>query len=74
MPKYMKKQIVIDAQQWNGEENISISCRAFDDYIMETTEGIMPIKIGDFIVKGIDGEVYVCDKSRFLRTYDLIGK
>lgn len=29
-------------------------------------------KPGDYLMKGVDGELYICDKSIFERTYDWV--
>jgi hypothetical protein len=29
-------------------------------------------KAGDYLIKGIDGENYICDKAIFERTYDVL--
>ena len=39
---------------------------------IETLEGKMTYKLGDYIVKNITGEVYVCDEENFKETYNEI--
>jgi hypothetical protein len=39
---------------------------------VETLEGTMKGKKGDWLMVGIDGELYVCEKSIFERTYQLL--
>jgi hypothetical protein len=29
-------------------------------------------KVGDYLMRGIDGELYICDKDIFERSYDII--
>ena len=29
-------------------------------------------KLGDYLMKGIDGELYICDKEIFEKTYDFV--
>ena len=31
-------------------------------------------KPGDYLMKGIDGELYICDGPIFERTYDFVGQ
>jgi hypothetical protein len=31
-------------------------------------------KAGDYLMRGIDGELYICDKDIFERSYDIIGQ
>lgn len=35
-----------------------------------THEGIVVAKIGDWIIKGVEGEIYPCKDSIFKNTYD----
>ena len=37
-----------------------------------TLEGVMRADVGDWIIKGVEGEVYPCKDSVFLKTYDAI--
>lgn len=36
---------------------------------VETLEGLMRGKPGDYLMKGVEGELYVCDREIFLKTY-----
>lgn len=68
MPKYRKKPVVVEAVQWTGEnfdEVISFAATAvwFDGLgavWIDTLEGDMIAKIGDYIIKGVRGEFYPC--------------
>lgn len=51
--KYMKKPLVIHAKVVDTE------------FIVDTAEGSMKGKAGDYLVRGIDGEIYPCDKEIF---------
>lgn len=55
--KYIKKQIPVRAVQ------ISHS------FSVETLEGTMTGKAGDYLVEGIRGELYICDKEIFEESY-----
>lgn len=37
---------------------------------IESLEGIMKANIGDYIIKGVDGEFYPCKKDIFEKTYE----
>ena len=37
---------------------------------VETMEGLMRGKAGDYLMKGVDGELYVCDREIFKKTYE----
>ena len=39
---------------------------------IQTLEGDMEAKLGDYIIKGFEGEFYPCDYDIFHKTYDLI--
>lgn len=39
---------------------------------IETLEGIMIANVGDYIIKGVRGELYPCKPDIFKETYDLI--
>ncbi len=92
--RYRKKQVVIDAFQWDGEnhrgmwdfltgktnEPISIDTDIFDidhdrikgGLIIKTLEGEHLASVGDFIIKGIQGEFYPCKPDIFEATYEAV--
>lgn len=37
---------------------------------IETLEGKMKAKIGDYIIQGVNGELYPCKPDIFLKTYE----
>lgn len=55
--KYRKKPVVIEAYETS------------EVVYIETLEGIMKASIGDFIIKGIEGEIYPCKPDIFKKTY-----
>lgn len=40
---------------------------------IETLEGVMIARAGDYIIKGIAGEIYPCKPYTFEATYELYG-
>jgi len=40
--------------------------------MIDTLEGTMSARIGDYIIRGIQGELYPCKPDIFERTYELI--
>lgn len=51
---------------------IAIKCAQINEpFEVETMEGIMKGKAGDWLMIGVDGEKYVCDDAIFKKTYDL---
>jgi len=57
--KFRKKPIVITAIQMNVP------------FRVETMEGWMVGKEGDWLIRGIKGELYPCDDEIFRMTYEL---
>ncbi len=39
---------------------------------IETSEGIITANVGDYIIKGVNGEFYPCKPDIFKQTYDLL--
>ena len=79
--KYVKKPIPVEAVQWNGinaDEIADFSKDAFFEcdettgttLFIRTLEGNMKARIGDYIIKGVRGEFYPCEKAIFEETYN----
>lgn len=52
---------------------IPIRCiKINESFQVNTMEGIMKGKKGDWLMIGIHGEMYPCDKGIFEKTYDLM--
>ena len=81
--KFRKKPLIVEAIQYTGNNgtkilhfinpNLPKDATAFGGTI-ETLEGIMQVKIGDWIIRGIKGEIYPCKPDIFEKTYELINK
>ena len=84
MSKYIKKPIEVEAFQFGIDEmpewylcseQVSHSYNAYTgettSYI-DTLEGLMKAHKGDYIIKGIKGEIYSCKEDIFKATYDLV--
>jgi len=39
--------------------------------LIKTMEGLMKAKIGDFVIKGVENELYPCDPDIFRQTYEI---
>ena len=61
MAKYRKKPVVIEAYQTTQEMDIP------------TLEGVMHASIGDFIITGVNGEMYPCKPDIFEKTYEIVN-
>jgi len=54
---------------------IPIKCSQINEpFEVETLEGTMTGKNGDWLMIGVNDEMYVCDQDIFNKTYDLIKK
>ena len=61
MRNCMKKQIVINAMQINEE------------FRVDTLEGnYKQGKPGDYLMRGIEGELYICDRDIFEKSYNWV--
>ena len=80
--KYRKKPVVIEAEHFTEENKdrafnfVTCNCRAeFDadgkpQLMIQTREGDMTATLGDFIVKGVQGEFYPVKPDIFAATYE----
>lgn len=68
MPEWFKDNIshVIDIK---NIENDSITKDSYAE--IKTLEGIMRCNLGDYVIKGVKGELYPCRKDIFEETYEL---
>lgn len=74
---YIKKPVVIQAVQWNGDNVEEVQSFCGEDCIMntdffsiKTLEGDMYVSVGDYIIKGVNGEFYPCKPDIFEKTYE----
>ncbi|MEK5354538.1 MULTISPECIES: hypothetical protein [Paenibacillus] len=87
LTKYRKKPVVIDAFKWTGGpdqtedpqwiiERIKMGQVSFANGLMyiKTLEGIMEAKPGDYIIRGVKGEIYPCKPDIFEATYESVAK
>lgn len=88
MPKYRKKPVIIEAIQWTGEmepEFVEFAHRHATptsspfrmDYmartvLIQTLEGVMRAEPGDWIICGVNGELYPCKPDIFAKTYEAV--
>ncbi|MGQ2287188.1 hypothetical protein ACT5YT_08075 [Leuconostoc suionicum] len=84
MTKYQKKPVVVEAIQFDdkaetiielqekfGIDPVRVSYKDPDNpiLIIETLEGEMRGSVGDYIIRGIHGELYPCKPDIFEETY-----
>lgn len=79
--KYKKKPVVIEAVQWTGKnldeinrfaDNSTLVRYLDNELCIYTLEGVMTASIGDYIIKGIEGEFHPCKPDIFEKTYDKV--
>lgn len=86
--KYRKKPVVIDAFKWEGQsytlwpewaseythghQDFQIRHEQDGTLSIPTLEGRMTAQRGDFIIKGVKGEVYPCKPDIFEATYEKV--
>lgn len=81
MPKFRKKPVVIEAEQWfpgtpvdgviegrTGQYNGEQT--TYFDAFVNTLEGVHGVTPGDWIITGVKGEKYPCKPDIFAMTYD----
>ena len=64
--KYRKKPVEIEAFQFKGEQS--------GEYYIRTLEGNHHISHGDYVIKGVKGELYPCKPDIFEMTYEPVGQ
>lgn len=87
MAQYRKKPVVIEAWEFTGEnKNVLLHnlqeqqmniYPAFDNASpvirIPTLEGEMTASLGDYIIKGVNGELYPCKPDIFIKTYEPVN-
>ena len=78
--KYKKKPVTIDAYQLSSEDPLPewMECafadggidRVGNKFVVDTLEGAMVANQDDYIVMGVEGELYPCKPSVFEKTYE----
>jgi len=76
--KYRKKPIIVEAIQYDGnnrkelQEFVGLGLHGAKDNMLaiQTLEGLLFAQVGDYIIKGIQGEFYPCKPDIFKETYE----
>lgn len=82
--KYRKRPLVVDAVQYDGrnfftvyyfmtgrDETANNVLRSDDRPLVQTQKGDVTAEPGDWVIRGVEGELYLCSDSVFQKTYDL---
>ena len=88
--QYRKKPVVIEAFQWDGKLNLrgtgwpdwlkdaeraEVVQQTFEGYLtIRTLEGDHRAQPGDWIIRGVKGELYPCKPDIFAATYDAVSE
>lgn len=85
MKQYRNKPVVIEAirfiddvdrileiQKFAGQETIRVDYKDKNNPTLkiDTLEGVMTASVGDYIIKGVQGEFYPCKPDIFEKTYE----
>ena len=79
MPRFRKKPVVIEAVQFTGKNQDEIIRFGGKDVgffgrvselRIRTLEGMMHVSTGDWVIRGVKGEIYPCKPEIFAETYE----
>lgn len=81
--KFRKKPIIVEAMQFTDEDKDKvfnwITCNHYSDWeggypilVIQTLEGDMIAHLGDWIIRGVNGEFYPCKPDIFEKTYEAV--
>lgn len=87
MPQFRKKPVVVDAVLWTGCNYADLELLQLDaapgtELVFEvgkatvqipTLEGVMEARPGDYVIRGVKGELYPCKADVFAATYEPAG-
>lgn len=69
VPEWVMENLDNGVLFFGNLENNSPPCELF----IKTLEGNMHVSVGDYIIKGVNEEVYPCKPDIFLKTYNLMS-
>ena len=83
MKQFQKKPVVIEAQQIkvtdftadhpNPDHVVGVHYDPVTEYAyVGTLEGRMRAQVGDWIIRGVNGELYPCKPDIFAKTYEAV--
>lgn len=83
MPFFRKKPVVIEANLFDGTGTAARGLARWSEgrvqllpgenrVAVETLEGTMRADVGDWILRGVNGEFYPCKPDIFEKTYDRV--
>ena len=76
--KLKNKGLIKEDWFWDAVQNGTINPHNFETFNsrpawceINTLEGTMIVRAGDYIIRGIDGEIYPCKAEIFEKTYEV---
>jgi hypothetical protein len=79
MGKFRKLPVVIEAWQNTDDspfpkwvDDVDVGRRDGGVILINTLEGVMRANAGDWIIRGVNGEVYPCKPDIFEKTYEAV--
>ncbi len=83
MAKYRKRPVIVEAMLFTDENKDQvfnwITCTKSPSFVkgeptltIQTLEGNMTARLGDYIIKGVNGEFYPCKPDIFEKTYEIV--
>ena len=81
--RFRKKPVVVEAIQWDGDLSTveklmeGSTCESVEQdlcdpaLVIVTLEGKMRAEVGDWIIRGVKGELYPCKPDIFAQTYEV---
>ena len=83
--KARKKPVEVEVMEYTDETKDQVynfvRCTTSPDWEdgepvlkIQTLEGVMTARLGDYIIKGVNGEFYPCKPDIFEKTYDIISE
>ena len=49
------------------------ACKINEPFTVDTTEGTMTGRTGDWLMQGVSGEMYICPADIFEKSYDILA-
>jgi len=79
--KYKKRPLIIEAIQYEDTFSFALAISEWEgatekinvlpgECYIETLEGVMNVSVGDYIIRGVNGEFYPCKPDIFLFSYE----
>jgi hypothetical protein len=68
------EKVMALASQGSRKVTVNTHADGKREMFIDTLEGIMEAQIGDWIIRGIAGEVYPCKPDIFYQTYERVSE